>query len=72
VKQKVEISGLWIRKLNEKIEVLIEIDNEWRIVSDETLYSLNDNQHSHIFETAFLKKAPKDWLEINPHVREKP
>ena len=56
------ISGLWIRKFDEDhIQVLLEIDNEWKLILDEPLFG----SISHIVEPLGIRTYGKpDPYEI--------
>jgi hypothetical protein len=48
------ISAVWLRKIGSDVEVLLEIDGEWRLVIQE----LDDGNFSHITEASGIKAAP--------------
>lgn len=62
MKTEVGITGLWTRKIGKQIQVLIEIENEWRLVSEINYEHMREMEHGHIMEGSFLLKAPKDDL----------
>ena len=53
------ISGVWLRRIGDHAEVLVEVDGRWRLVITE----LTDGYYSHIAETAAILQAPFDPLE---------
>jgi hypothetical protein len=56
----ISIRGLWVRsKGDSQVEVLVEIDNEWRLLTTETI---GDGVVSHIFEPNGIIECPKDRL----------
>lgn len=54
----VEITGLWLRRIGDDAEVLIEVNGEWRKVIAERY----DGAFSHIAEQPAMLKAPADPL----------
>jgi hypothetical protein len=54
----VPITGLWLRTIGGRIEVLLEIDGFWRLINDEPIADTT----SHITETLGIRKAPLDRL----------
>lgn len=57
----VPVSGVWVRSTikdgaNSNIEVLVEIDEEWRLVIVESV----DGPISHIVEPSGILSAPRD------------
>lgn len=61
-KQTVAVSGIWIRKSMDQLEVLAEVDGEWKVVISEVIYGMSE-PISHIVEPAgiVLAKVPA-WL----------
>lgn len=57
-KETVAVSGLWLRRMGDDVEVLVEIDGVWRLAITEPL----DANFSHIAETGGLRLAPVDLL----------
>jgi HK97 family phage prohead protease len=58
--QPVSISGLWLRQLGAKLEVLAEVGGVWRIAIRETLIDLEDQTISHIVEPIGIEQAEVD------------
>jgi hypothetical protein len=54
----VEITGVWLRMLGERVQVLVEADGTWRLVNDEPRHA----PVSHITEPGGILKAPPDEL----------
>lgn len=48
-------TGIWLRRIGNEVQVLAELDGEWRLVVTEPL----DGHFSHIVEEAGMKAAPK-------------
>ena len=54
----VEVTGIWLRSIGDKLEVLAEIDGEFRLVITESM----GGPMSHIAEVSGMLKAPVDRL----------
>lgn len=57
-KEPVSISGIWCRKIGHNVEVLVEIEGEWRLVITEPV----DNNFGHIVEPCGMLSSPKDYI----------
>lgn len=61
-----KVSGIWLRRMGEDVQVLAEIDGEWKLVITEA----HDGMFSHIVEEAGMAKAPPDeWSTKAKSVR---
>jgi hypothetical protein len=49
----VEVSGIWLRRIGEEMQVLAEVDGEWRLIMSEH----PDDNVSHIMEPAGIMAA---------------
>jgi len=56
-KEGIIVTGIWVRSMGKYIEVLAEIDGEWRVVIRE-FAPLDEMTISHIVEPSGMKKAP--------------
>jgi hypothetical protein len=62
--EPVPVTGIWLRNIVigpvdvPTIEVLAEIDGEWRLVIDE----MGEGPISHIVEPGGMRSAPRDYL----------
>lgn len=54
----VEVQGIWLRRRGDDIEVLAEVDGEWKLVITE--YA--DDPMSHIVEPSGIRSAGPDPL----------
>ncbi len=54
----VSVTGIWLRRIGDDIQVLAEIDGAWRIV----IVELHDGQFSHIAEPRWMLKCPLDTV----------
>lgn len=69
-KPKISITGLWTRTRGDgadgmrcqTIEVLLEIDGEWKLVQSHPLYMSIEQEISHITEPAGIARAQRDPL----------
>jgi hypothetical protein len=52
----VEVRGIWLRKIGDQVQVLAEVDNQWRLVIEER----QDGNFSHIVEPSGILSAPLD------------
>jgi len=52
------IQGVWLRRIGDVVEMLVQINNEWRLCAAEPL----DGNFSHIVEPSGIASAPKDVL----------
>ncbi len=50
----ISVSGVWLRRVGDDIQVLVETNGRWKLVITE----LMDGQISHIVEPAGIKNAP--------------
>lgn len=57
--EAVPITGVWLRRIGDTAEVLVERDGRWFLVIDE----LADGNYSHMVEPAGILQAPLDPLE---------
>lgn len=52
----IEISGVWLRKIDRELQVCVEVDGQWkRVLTDHC-----EGPISHIVETSGIRKAPAD------------
>lgn len=58
----IEIQGIWLRTREGCVEVLIEVDGEWRLVNREKLGDGEKTIISHITEPRGMRKARKDLV----------
>jgi hypothetical protein len=59
-KEPVPITGLWLRTLDKRLHVLIELNGQWKLVND---YPLTDGAETiigHITDSAGMLLAPCD------------
>lgn len=49
----VPVTAVWLRKVGSYVDVLLEIDGEWRLVIQE----IDDGNYSHIVEESGIRKA---------------
>ena len=60
----VPVSGVWLRRIGDRLHVLAEINEEWRLVVSEQLSSDPEldglGSVSHIAEVGGILSAPKD------------
>lgn len=54
----VPISGVWLRRVGDKVIVSVEIDGRWRDV----IVEFYDGQFSHIVETSGIESAQETQL----------
>jgi hypothetical protein len=54
--ETVSVSGVWLRKIGSSVQVLVEVDGEWRLVAEE----LNDGNYSTIVEPSGVRSSPVD------------
>lgn len=57
-----KVTGIWLRRMDEEVQVLAEIDGEWKLVIEEH----HEGMFSHIVEEAGMAKAPVDDLATRP------
>ena len=50
----IAIDGIWLRRIGSRVEVLAEVDRQWRIIIVENV----DGQFSHIVEPGGIAAAP--------------
>lgn len=55
--ERVAVTGIWLRSNGDWMEVLAEIDGQWRIVI-RTYAPLNEMSVSHIVEPSGMANAP--------------
>lgn len=53
--KEIAVSGVWLRRIGDYAEVLVEIDGDWRLAIVERL----DGFFSHIIEPSGMQSAPK-------------
>lgn len=53
-RKSVPVTAVWIRKMMDKVQVLIETDGEWRMISEQHV----DGVFSHTSEVGALEAAP--------------
>ena len=59
--KKVSVSGLWLRIIDGKIQILAETEHRWRLLMEESLADHNPT-FSHIYEPSGILSAPVDPL----------
>ncbi len=64
-KDTMPISGVWLRVLHGRIQLLVEYEGEWRLVNDEPLLG-NETMVSHITECEGINLSPLDPLTSTP------
>lgn len=64
----VEISGVWVRRSAEQLQVLVEMGGEWRLVIDRPWPADGTGEISHIAEPAGKNFWPTDTLIVAPPV----
>jgi hypothetical protein len=52
----VPVSGVWLRKIGNEVQVLFEVDEKWRLVVVEP----EDGNYSHIVETEGILSSHAD------------
>ena len=57
-KTTISISAIWLRRHGNRVEVLAEIDGQFRLVIDENY----DSQFGHIVEAIGMVKSPADYI----------
>lgn len=57
-KEPVLISGVWCRRIDNNVEVLVEVDGEWRLIITEPA----DSNFGHIVEPLGIMSSPKDYI----------
>lgn len=67
-KQGITISAIWLRTVGNQIQVLAEIDNEWRLVIQESDVDCQGKlcPISHIIETPALTASKIDTASYPP------
>lgn len=68
----IEISGVWLRKsgigAGAKIQVLAEVDGQFRLLREEKIDAFTDGEVSHIIEPLGIRDAPRDPLDASHHI----
>lgn len=62
--EPVSITGVWLRTTNSRVQVLVEIDKQWRLCQNDFI-SYDDGKYSpcsHIYEANGIRNAPIDAL----------
>jgi hypothetical protein len=63
MQEPIAISGLWLRVIGDRIEVLVEIDKAWRLVIQEATGTTIEAGIGHIANPSGIRKAPPDPLQ---------
>ena len=59
----VEVSGIWLRFIDDKAQVLAEVGGHWRLLMEESFILGEGNPNfSHIYEPSGIRSAPVDPL----------
>jgi hypothetical protein len=56
--EPVEITGAWVRRIGDNVEMLIERNGNWYLIATEHV----DGAFSHIVEPNGIRKSPEDRL----------
>jgi hypothetical protein len=56
----VSITGVWLRTIGDRVQVLLEIAGQWRLINDERLGDGAKTIISHITEPGGILKCPVD------------
>jgi hypothetical protein len=57
LKEAVPVTGVWLRNVGDKIEVLVEVNGEWRVAIHGYTLGYRDQEISHIVEPAGILKG---------------
>lgn len=56
----VPVSGVWLRKIGNEVQVLLEVDEEWRLVAVEH----QEGNYSHIVETSGILSSSAESVSV--------
>ena len=56
----IEVDGIWLRTIGDKVQVLVEVRGTWRIAIEENGWPKKEGLISHIAEPRGIKNWPHD------------
>jgi len=57
-RESVAVEGVWLRRVGDEVQVLVEVDGSWRMLMSEPV----DGNFSHVVEPHGIVAAPYDRL----------